>query len=49
MPIKNEVIEVETDKGINIYNITPQILKIWSQLLLKMVKLSYFPDTQQQL
>ena len=28
MPIKNEVIEVATDKGINIYNITPQILKI---------------------
>lgn len=28
MQIKNEVIEVETDKGICIYNITPQILKI---------------------
>ena len=28
MPIKNEVIEVETHKGINIYNITPQVLKI---------------------
>ena len=28
MPIKNGVIEVETDKGINIYNITPQIEKI---------------------
>ncbi len=28
MPIKNEVIEVETDQGINIYNITPQVLKI---------------------
>lgn len=28
MPIKNEVMEVATDKGINIYNITPQVLKI---------------------
>jgi secondary thiamine-phosphate synthase enzyme len=28
MQIKNEVIEVETDNGICIYNITPQILKI---------------------
>lgn len=28
MQIKNEVIEVETDKGICIYNITPQIVKI---------------------
>lgn len=28
MPIKNQVIEVETDKGISIYNITPQILEI---------------------
>lgn len=28
MPIKNEVIEVKTHKGINIYNITPQVLKI---------------------
>jgi secondary thiamine-phosphate synthase enzyme len=28
MQIKNEVIEVETDKGICIYNITPQIKKI---------------------
>ena len=28
MPIKNEVIEVGTHKGINIYNITPQVLKI---------------------
>jgi secondary thiamine-phosphate synthase enzyme len=28
MPIKHEVIEVETHKGINIYNITPQIEKI---------------------
>lgn len=28
MPIKNQVIEVETDKGISIYDITPQILEI---------------------
>ena len=28
MQIKNEVIEVETDLGICIYNITPQIVKI---------------------
>jgi secondary thiamine-phosphate synthase enzyme len=28
MQIKNEIIEVETDKGICIYNITPQIVKI---------------------
>lgn len=28
MPIKNQLIEVETDKGISIYNITPQILEI---------------------
>ncbi|MBV9385395.1 MAG: YjbQ family protein [Chroococcidiopsidaceae cyanobacterium CP_BM_ER_R8_30] len=28
MPIKNEVIEVDTDKGICIYNITPQIEKL---------------------
>lgn len=28
MPIKNEVIEVKTHKGINIYNITTQVLKI---------------------
>jgi secondary thiamine-phosphate synthase enzyme len=28
MPIKNTVIEVETDKGINIHNITPEIVKI---------------------
>lgn len=28
MPIKNQVIEVETDKRISIYNITPQILEI---------------------
>lgn len=28
MPIKNQVIEVETDQGISIYNITPQILEI---------------------
>ena len=27
MPIINQVIEVETDKGISIYNITPQIVK----------------------
>ena len=35
MPIKNEVIEVETDKGINIYNITPQILKILESTSIK--------------
>jgi secondary thiamine-phosphate synthase enzyme len=28
MPIKNEVIELETGKGINIYNITPQLVRI---------------------
>lgn len=28
MPIKHEVIKIDTDKGINIYNITPQIAKI---------------------
>ena len=28
MQIKNEVIEVETDKGICIYNITPEIVKL---------------------
>lgn len=28
MPIRNEIIEVETEKGIGIYNITPQIEKI---------------------
>ncbi|MCA1991623.1 MAG: secondary thiamine-phosphate synthase enzyme YjbQ [Coleofasciculus sp. S288] len=28
MPIKNQVIEVETDKGISIYNLTPQIVEI---------------------
>ncbi|HEY9649534.1 MAG TPA: secondary thiamine-phosphate synthase enzyme YjbQ [Coleofasciculaceae cyanobacterium] len=28
MPIKNQVIEVETDQGISIYDITPQILEI---------------------
>lgn len=28
MPIKNQVIEIETDKGISISNITPQILEI---------------------
>ena len=35
MLIKNEVIEVETDKGINIYNITPQILKILESTSIK--------------
>ena len=28
MPIRNEIIEVETEKGIGIYNITPQIKNI---------------------
>ncbi len=28
MPIRNEIIEVETNKGIGIYNITPQIEKL---------------------
>lgn len=28
MPIINEIVEVETEKGINIYNITPQIVKL---------------------
>jgi secondary thiamine-phosphate synthase enzyme len=35
MPIKNEVIEVKTHKGINIYNITPQVLKILEATFIK--------------
>ncbi len=35
MPIKNQVIEVETGKGINIYNITPQIVEILKAAAIK--------------
>jgi secondary thiamine-phosphate synthase enzyme len=35
MQIRNEVIEVETDQGIGIYNITPQITKILEETHLK--------------
>lgn len=35
MQIRNEIIEVETEKGIGIYNITPQIKKILEETHLK--------------
>ncbi len=35
MPIKNHVIEVETDKGINIHNLTPQIVEILKETSIK--------------
>jgi secondary thiamine-phosphate synthase enzyme len=35
MPIKNEEIKVETDKGIGIYNITPQIVKLLEATFIK--------------